>query len=136
MSRPRWAAIIIIAVFSAMPLATHSSAQEAINRPPDTTRNRLLLADTLGAMHYLTVTCSGLQDQSWRGRMSELLQIEQLSAYERDDLVAAFNHGYRQEKHYYPRCSSRSVRQIEAQKQRKAEQGKLLSAALADPYLH
>ncbi len=108
----------------------------AIQRPPDTTRNRLLLADTLGAMHYLTITCSGRLDQSWRERMAEMLQLEPLSAYEREDLVAAFNHGFRQQKHEFPRCTPRTVSQIMAQKRLKAEQGQFLTTALADPYLH
>jgi len=108
----------------------------AIQRPPDTTRNRLFLADTLGAMHYLTITCSGRLDQSWRERMAEMLQLEPLSAYEREDLVAAFNHGFRQQKREFPRCTPRTVSQIMAQKRLKAEQGQFLTTALADPYLH
>jgi uncharacterized protein (TIGR02301 family) len=111
-------------------------AQEEVLRAPDTAQNRLFLADTLGALHYLTVACSGRMDQSWRGRMAEMMQLEALSAYERDDLVAAFNHGYRQEKRYFPRCTPRTVSQINAQKRIKAEQGQFLSTALADPYLH
>ncbi len=111
-------------------------AQNAIERPANTTRTRLMLADALGAIHYLTVTCSGLRDQSWRARMSELLSLEPLSAYERDDLVAAFNHGYRQEKYYFPQCNAQTVNRILAQKRIIAEQGQILSTALADPYLH
>ena len=111
-------------------------AQEEVLRPPNTAQNRLFLADTLGALHYLTLACSGRLDQSWRNRMAEMMQLEPLSAYERDDLVAAFNHGYRQEKRYFPRCTPRTVSQINAQKRIKAEQGQFLSTALADPYLH
>jgi uncharacterized protein (TIGR02301 family) len=115
---------------------TSAPAREPIKRPPDTARNRMLLADTMGAMHYLTIACSGLADQSWRARMAEMMQIEPLSSYERQDLVAAFNRGYRQEKYYYPQCTPRNVSQIQVQKRFKAEQGQILSAALADPYLH
>jgi len=116
--------------------ATLAQDKPKIQRPPDTTRNRLFLADTLGAMHYLTITCSGRLDQSWRERMAEMLQLEPLSAYEREDLVSAFNHGFRQQKRDFPHCTPRTVSQIMAQKRLKAEQGQFLTTALADPYLH
>ncbi len=117
-------------------LATPVLAQEPVQRPPNTAQNRTLLADTLGAIHYLTTVCVGRKDQSWRSRMGEMLQLEALSTYERDDLISAFNHGYRQQQRYYPVCTPQTVSQIAAQKRLKAEQGQILSTALADPYLH
>ncbi len=112
------------------------SAAGPVQRPPDTTRNRLMLADTLGALHYLTIICSGRLLQDWRNRMSEMLQLEPLAGYERDDLIAAFNHGFRMQKRYYPACTAQNVDQISVQKRYLAKQGKILADALADPYLH
>ncbi len=126
------AAVFALAILGVFP----AQAQEPVSRPPDTARNRVLLADTLGAVHYLTTVCVGRQDQSWRNHMSEMLQLESLSSYERQDLIAAFNHGYRQEQQYYPVCTPQTVSRIGAKKRFKAEQGQILSTALADPYLH
>lgn len=125
-----------LAGFFLLTNAAHSSAQTQTQRPPDTTKNRLLLADTLGAMHYLSSVCSGLLEQTWRDRMVELLQVEQISARMQDNLIAAFNHGFRLQEQYYPSCTPNTVGRINAQKRLKSEQGRLLAVALADPYLH
>ncbi len=130
------AVAVVLTALSVFTLAAPALGQEPIQRNPDTARNRQLLSDTFGAMHYLTIICSGVMEQSWRDRMAELLAVEQLPARERDNLIAAFNHGYRQEQIYYPDCTPQTVGTINAQKRLKAEQGRFLATALADPYLH
>jgi len=129
------AALLAALPLSAVP-ALPVAAAEPVERPPDTARTRLLLADTMGAMHYLTIICSGRLLQDWRNRMSEMLSLESLADYQATDLIAAFNHGYRQQKRYYPECTAQNVSRIVAQKRYFAEQGKVLAATLADPYLH
>ena len=133
--RRAWLAAIALAALGVL-TAHPAAAAGAVQRPPDTYSNRLALADTLGGLHYLTIICSGRMLQDWRNRMSEMLQLEPLSDYERDDLIAAFNHGYRTQKRYFPQCTAQNVDQISAQKRYLAKEGKILAAALADPYLH
>ena len=128
-----WRALLLAALVT---LGAPAAAREPIQRPPDTARNRFLLADTLGAMHYLTIACSGKLAQQWRSRMGEMLNLEGLAEGERNDLIEAFNHGYRRQKAYFPACTPQTVSRIGAQKRFFAEQGKILAAALADPYLH
>lgn len=52
------------------------------------------LAESLGRQHYLRTLCRGDDDQTWRLRMSRLLDVEAPSSAERDRLTAAFNRGF------------------------------------------
>ncbi|PHR57373.1 MAG: TIGR02301 family protein [Robiginitomaculum sp.] len=111
--------------------ASSALAQSPVQRPPDTRRTMEKLAETIGAIHYLHVVCQGRKTQDWRDRMVEMLELENPGYRARGRLIGAFNQGYRQQARRFPDCGSQIDRQIQI----KAEQGRILSDALADPYL-
>ncbi|VAV88574.1 hypothetical protein MNBD_ALPHA06-1041 [hydrothermal vent metagenome] len=114
-------------------LAVPASAQQRtqVIRPPETSQNLLAMADVMGAMHYLNVLCKGKQNQDWRERMVEMLELENPEYYLRAQLISSFNNGFRQQQRMFGVCSER----IAAQMQQKSKQGRILSDALGDPYL-
>ena len=66
-------------------------------RPVNPTKRADLarLARVLGSLHALRVSCSGRQDQTYRSRMSTLLDLEAPDASAlRDPLVDSFNAGF------------------------------------------
>jgi uncharacterized protein (TIGR02301 family) len=111
-------------------------AQTPVKRPPNTDRTLERLADAMGAVHYLNVVCEGRKRQDWRDRMVELLELEQPDYYLRSRLIGAFNRGYQEQERMFPACSDALKSEISQQIQLKAKQGRILSDALADPYLH
>jgi len=121
--------VIALVIFG---LSTPALAQIDVVRPPDTRQNLQLLAGTMGAIHYLNVLCQGRESQDWREKMVEMLELENPNYQMRATLIQSFNRGYRQQEQRFRRCGP----EIDRQLQIKAEQGRILSDALADPYLH
>jgi len=69
------------------------------------------LAEVLGGSHYLRIVCQGRGDQRWRSYMQGVIQREpQLN----DQLIAAFNRGYRDQEARFPTCDE-TTRQMEAE---------------------
>lgn len=125
-------AVVLAAVLVTVPaMAQTDDAPKAVTRPPDTAQNQVLLAQTIGAIHWLTIVCDGRKDQTWRDHMIEMLELEKPGYRQRQRLVAAFNRGYREQERQYPKCKSE---EISAEIRRKAEQGQILSDALGEPY--
>ncbi len=112
-------------------IANPALAQSPVERPPETRRTMEKLAETIGAIHYLHVVCQGRKTQDWRDRMVEMLELENPGYRARGRLIGAFNQGYRQQARQFPDCGPQIDRQIQI----KSEQGRILSDALADPYL-
>lgn len=52
------------------------------------------LAEELGRVHYLRTLCRGEDDQTWRTRMSRMVEVEAPDAEFRRRLVDRFNDGY------------------------------------------
>jgi uncharacterized protein (TIGR02301 family) len=90
----------MLALFAA---AVPAGAAPPDNKPYD---DRLFrLSEILGAVHYLRELCGADEGQSWRERMSELLQAEGSSALRRARLTRSFNKGYRSYSRTYNTCS-------------------------------
>lgn len=69
------------------------------------------LAEVLGGSHYLRILCQGRGDQRWRTYMQGVIQREpQMN----DQLIAAFNRGYRDQEARFPTCDE-TTRQMEAE---------------------
>ncbi len=91
------------------------------------------MAELLGGVHYLRVTCVGRDDQSWRRMMVRLLDVEApIEGRRRAALVQAFNDGYLAQERRYRSCD-RSAREQES---RLAAEGRRLAEALRDRYLN
>lgn len=69
------------------------------------------LAEVLGGSHYLRIVCEGRGDQRWRTYMQGVIQREpQMN----DQLIGAFNRGYRDQEARFPTCDE-TTRQMEAE---------------------
>jgi uncharacterized protein (TIGR02301 family) len=69
------------------------------------------LAEVLGGSHYLRIVCQGRADQRWRTYMQGVIQRE---PQYNDQLVGAFNRGYRDQEARFPTCDE-TTRQMEAE---------------------
>jgi uncharacterized protein (TIGR02301 family) len=69
------------------------------------------LAEVLGGSHYLRILCQGRGDQRWRTYMQGVIQRE---PQYNDQLIAAFNRGYRDQEARFPTCDE-TTRQMEAE---------------------
>ena len=69
------------------------------------------LAEVLGGSHYLRIVCQGRGDQRWRSYMQGVIQRE---PQYNDQLIAAFNRGYRDQEARFPTCDE-TTRQMEAE---------------------
>ena len=69
------------------------------------------LAEVLGGSHYLRILCEGRGDQRWRTYMQGVIQRE---PQYNDQLIAAFNRGYRDQEARFPTCDE-TTRQMEAE---------------------
>ncbi len=52
------------------------------------------LAFALGRTHYLRTLCRGEDDQTWRTRMTRMVEVEQPDEAFRQAMVARFNAGW------------------------------------------
>ena len=90
------------------------------------------LAELLGRVHALRAVCEGEADQTWRVRMSQLLDVEApQNGSRRQRLIDAFNAGYYREQGRVTGCTS-NTRQTEA---RLAGEGRRLAQRLSQRYL-
>ncbi len=108
------------------------TVEKNMQRPAQTPHTLQRLAEVLGGAHYIQVLCQGKDNQTWRNRMVELLELENPDYYLRQKLVGAFNAGYQKQRKFSMTCDNFSKQQL----QTLAKQGRILSDALADPYLH
>ena len=67
---------------------------ESPPRLPEERALLLQLAFELGQVHGLRVLCRGEDDQTWRTRMTRLIEVEAPADTFRRQLVARFNDGY------------------------------------------
>lgn len=79
-------------------------------RTPDYFRDAASLARILGECHAVRYTCNGVDDQYWRVRMKDLLDLEAPAAGGfRSSLVNAFNNGFQSARARYPYCDEAAV---------------------------
>lgn len=100
---------------------------------PQVLRSNLLLSlsQTLGGVHYLRVVCEGRDEQYWRERMIELMELESGGYRLREAMITAFNEGYYEEERRHPRCGG----DLKAARDRLSAEGQRLAKQLGDPYL-
>ncbi len=89
----------------------------------------LALAYVLGEAHALHRVCAGLDDDLWRGRMSQLINVETPDPPYRQQLMARFNAGYLAGVAASPACTQETAETA----RRVAQEGRRLSARLAAP---
>ncbi|WP_439272537.1 TIGR02301 family protein [Pseudochrobactrum sp. HB0163] len=101
---------------------------QEISGPPYESK-MILLAETLGSLHYLSNLC-GDKTSQWRDAMTMLLTTEKVDANRRKNLVSGFNNSYRAYADNYNQCTSQALKAIERFK----IQGEQLSAELISHY--
>ncbi|MEE2525243.1 TIGR02301 family protein [Hyphobacterium sp. HN65] len=107
-------------------------AEDRIDPYRDPGRTLPYLAYTMGQLHFLDYACGGNEQQDWRNRMIELLQLEApISGFRRDRLIDAFNDGYQAEQRARIRCGA----EAEAERRNLARRGQQMSQALLNEVL-
>lgn len=66
------------------------------------------LSEILGAVHHLREVCNANEGQLWRGKMQELLRLEDPDAALKELLIARFNRAYHQHRLAYSRCTGQA----------------------------
>jgi uncharacterized protein (TIGR02301 family) len=84
-----WAATALVA----MALAAPATAAPAV-RTPEQRQILLDLAHVLGQAHALHRVCAGAADDTWRGRMARMLEVEAPSDAFKAKLTESFNAGF------------------------------------------
>ncbi|WP_371397491.1 TIGR02301 family protein [Fretibacter rubidus] len=65
------------------------------------------LSKNLGQLHYLRTLCFGDDDQLWREKTAEMMDVEVGDdVARRRDIIRAFNAGYNQERDRFSTCSN------------------------------
>lgn len=105
--------LVFLALATAVVTATSAVAQPQPAPRGDQWYQQQLteLAEVLGGSHYLRIVCEGRGDQRWRTYMQGVIQRE---PQYNDQLIAAFNHGYRDQEARFPTCDE-TTRQMEAE---------------------
>ena len=115
--------------------ASVASAEPAPNPPPPTSpeqRQQVIdLAYVLGEAHALHRACAGTEDNTWRARMSRLLQVETPDPPYRQRLMDSFNAGFTARSAEFTTCTTKAVETEQAV----AAKGRSLSRHLASGVL-
>lgn len=82
------------AAIFALALVLAAPAEAQAPRTPDQRQVLLDLAFVLGEAHALRTACRGAEDQTWRARMTAMIQVEQPEEAFRRTLVERFNAGF------------------------------------------
>lgn len=88
------------------------------------------LAEIMGSLAYLRTLCAGKEAETWRERMSALIEAEGRTAAARERLTAAYNRGFRAYAATHRACTEGS----QEASARLASEGQRLSRALAGRY--
>ena len=101
----------------------------AQERSPAAAQALAELAYVLGESHALRQACEGAEDQSWRARMQQVLQVEAADEAAKARLSNAFNSGYAAAQASYPACDEAA----RARAREVAARGARLAGSLASP---
>lgn len=116
----------------ALALALIVPGAHAAPRTQDYLRDLVQLSGILGGAHAIRLTCNGRDDQYWRGRMMEMLEMEAGEAGPlRQAMVDAFNRGYEFEAARRSLCDADTVNAEAAY----AGQGRIIAERLAESLL-
>jgi uncharacterized protein (TIGR02301 family) len=98
-------------------------------RSPDQRQAVVDLAYVLGEAHALRLVCVGPDAQTWRTRMSRLLDLEAGDEATRRRLVDRFNAGFMSRQAEHPACTPATA----AAERATAARGRALAQRLAGP---
>jgi uncharacterized protein (TIGR02301 family) len=103
--------LCMLAVFAACALPALAQDDSHLTGDAWYRQQLIDLAEVLGGSHYLRIVCEGRGDQRWRTYMQGVIQREpELN----NDLIGAFNRGYREQETRFPACDE-TTRQMEAE---------------------
>ena len=108
-------------------LTTVTLAETLSARAPEQRQTVADLAYVLGEAHALHRLCAGAEDNTWRGRMSRLLQVEAPDSAYRQRLLNSFNAGFVARNAEFKTCTNKSA----AAERETAGRGRSLSRRLA-----
>jgi uncharacterized protein (TIGR02301 family) len=97
-------------------------------RTPDQRQAVVDLAYVLGQAHALRTACAGAADQTWRTRMTRMVEAEGPDGALRRRLIESFNAGFLTEKAEHPACDEAAA----AAERAVADRGRRLAEGLAD----
>lgn len=89
------------------------------------------LSKNLGQLHYLRTLCFGDDDQLWREKTAEMMDVEVGDDTERRrDIIRAFNAGYNQERDRFSSCS----KAVSLDAAALSENARNIATMLGDPF--
>ena len=118
---------IALILFAALGLAGTAFAASA-PRTPEQRQTLIDLAFVLGQSHALHRVCAGKDDDTWRGRMQQVIAAEAPDAAFKARLSASFNTGF-----LSPDAQARDCGAAEVAERKVAARGSALSRKLASP---
>ncbi len=119
---------VILAIFAATAVAHGSRAQEIDYA--QRSRDLLTLSRVFGELHHIRRMCEAWgEEEVWRNRMRKLVELESPQTDLRDQMVAAFNEGFRGAEQRFPYCD-REARDYAAAS---AAEGDAVTARLTAP---
>jgi len=69
----------------------------------------VLLSAIFGELHHIRRHCDPQREGDvWRGRMKKLIELEEPQPAAQEEMIAAFNKGYRAAQDHFPSCTRRS----------------------------
>jgi uncharacterized protein (TIGR02301 family) len=119
----------ISAAIFALVIAPLSGPAFAQDRTPAARQNLVELAYVLGESHALRQACRGPNDQYWRNRMNQLIDVEASDQGLQARLANSFNTGYGAGRARFPSCSPA----LKAEQAQLGERGQALAQQLAGP---
>jgi uncharacterized protein (TIGR02301 family) len=95
-------------------------------RTPDQRQAMVDLAYVLGEAHALRQACEGINDQTWRARMSRMVEVEKPEEALQRRMVDNFNAGFASRQAEHPICGP----DIPEAERATAERGRVLAQRL------
>ncbi len=105
----RWDRTMISRLLSVALMLAGSAAAEPLASAPQQRQAVVDLAYVLGEAHALHRLCAGPDDNTWRGRMARLVEVEAPAAPYRARLMQSFNAGYVARQAQYLTCSDKAA---------------------------
>lgn len=123
--------VIIVAGIAALSPFTAGAQEDSAFEDYQVRQSDLVALSALfGEMHHIRRQCNPrVEGDVWRERMKSLVDLEEPQPAARDDMVAAFNKGYRAAQQRFRSCS-RDARDHAAAR---AAQGEMIVARLIAP---
>jgi uncharacterized protein (TIGR02301 family) len=102
-------ALIAITLLGLSTPAAGQTSPAGSSETPQQRQRVIDLAYVLGEAHALHRVCAGSGDNTWRGRMARLLQVEAPDSAFRARLMTSFNAGFVARNAQFATCSDKSA---------------------------